>query len=149
MFFLWNQSVNTIYPNEENVFMVPNHEMKGDCNVNPRLSQLESELQFKKWMKEKCFLRNQKINSFILVWRMDLGCPIIKRMEIIMWIRVYPTEKQTLTQKWWKEMLLLWNQSMNIIYLSEENAFMMPNHEKKGDYYVKPCLSKSTNEHYF
>ena len=23
---------------------------------------------------------------------------------------------------------------------------MVPNHEKKGDYYVNPCFSKSTNE---
>ena len=30
---------------------------------------------------------------------MDLGCPIIKRTEIIMWICVYPTKKQTLIQK--------------------------------------------------
>ena len=25
----------------------------------------------------------------------------------------------------------------------EENAFMVPNHENKGDYYVNPYLSKS------
>ena len=25
-FFSWNQSINIIYPNERNVFMVPNHE---------------------------------------------------------------------------------------------------------------------------
>ena len=24
---------------------------------------------------------------------------------------------------------------------NEENAFMVPNHEKKGDYYVNSCLS--------
>ena len=39
--------------------------------------------------------------------------------------------------------------NMNIIYPNEENAFMMAKHEKKGDYYVKPCLSKSTNERSF
>ena len=29
-FFLWNQSVNIIYPNEGNKFMVPNHEKRED-----------------------------------------------------------------------------------------------------------------------
>ena len=32
------------------------------------------------------------------------------------------------------------NQSINIIYLNEENVFMMSNHEKIGDYFVNPCL---------
>ena len=34
----------------------------------------------------------------------------------------------------------------NIIYPNEENVFMMPNHEKKGDYYMNSCLSKSKDE---
>ena len=29
-----------------------------------------------------------------------------------------------------------------IINLKEENVFMMPNHEKKGDYYVNRCLTQ-------
>ena len=33
-----------IYPNEENEFMVPNHEKKGDYCINPCLSQLIEEL---------------------------------------------------------------------------------------------------------
>ena len=44
MFFLWNQSFNIIYPNEENVIMVPNHEKKGDCYVIPCLSESMNEL---------------------------------------------------------------------------------------------------------
>ena len=33
-----------IYSNKENVFMVPNHEMRGDYYVNPCLSQLTDKL---------------------------------------------------------------------------------------------------------
>ena len=33
--------------------------------------------------------------------------------------------------------------SINIVYPNKENVFMMPNHEKKGDYYVNLYLSKS------
>ena len=47
--FVRNQSINIINPNEENVFMMPNHEKKGDYYVNPCLSQLKVELQFYKW----------------------------------------------------------------------------------------------------
>ena len=32
--FLWNQSFNIIYPNDENVSRVPTHEEKGDYYVN-------------------------------------------------------------------------------------------------------------------
>ena len=42
--FLWNQSVNAIYPNKENVFTVPNHERKGDYYANLCLSQWKDEL---------------------------------------------------------------------------------------------------------
>ena len=31
-------------------------------------------------------------------------------------------------------------------YPNEQNEFMVPNYEKKRDYYVNPCLSKLTNE---
>ena len=31
-----------------------------------------------------------------------------------------------------------------LIYPNEENEFLAPNHEKKGDYYVYLCLSQLT-----
>ena len=45
------------------------------------------------WHKEKFLLWNQSIDSFILTSRINLWCPMIKGMKIIMWIRVYPTRK--------------------------------------------------------
>ena len=96
MFFPWNQSLDIIYPNEENAFMVPTHE---------------------------------------------------KKKEIILWIYVYPIEKQTLILKMVEGDVFFWNQRLNIINPKGGNAFMMPYHEKKGDYYANPCLSKSIDIH--
>ena len=44
--FTMKPNINIINPNEENVFMIPNHEKNGDYYVNPCLSQLKYELQF-------------------------------------------------------------------------------------------------------
>ena len=32
------------------------------------------------------------------------------------------------------------------IYRKNENVFIVPNHGKKGDYYVNPCLTQLTDE---
>ena len=71
--------------------MMPNHEMKGDCYVNPCLSQVKDVLQFSKLVIREAFLTKQ---------------------------------------------------SIDIINRKEDNVFMMPNHEKKEDYYVNQCLSQ-------
>ena len=39
-----SQMMKIIYPNKKNVFMVPNHEMKGYYYVNLCLSQLKNKL---------------------------------------------------------------------------------------------------------
>ena len=50
-------------------------------------------------MKENFFLWNQGINSFILMRRMNLWCPIVKRKEIIMWICIYTNWKMNFNSK--------------------------------------------------
>ena len=52
-FFLRNQSINIIYPNVENVFVVPNQQKKGDYRVNLCYSQFTDEFDSKKWWKVK------------------------------------------------------------------------------------------------
>ena len=42
--FLCCQRITDVYPNKKNVFMVPNHEKKGDYYMHPYLSQLTDEL---------------------------------------------------------------------------------------------------------
>ena len=50
-------------------------------------------------------------------------------------------EKETsILRKMVERKLFLRNQSINIIYPNYENEFMVPNHEKKRDYYENPSL---------
>ena len=60
MFFLWNQSINIINPNEENVLMMPNLEMKRDYYMNLCLSQLKDVLQFLNLVTREVFLLKPK-----------------------------------------------------------------------------------------
>ena len=49
-------------------------------------------------------------------------------------------------KKWLEEKLFLRNQRINVIYLNEENEFIVPNHKKKGDCFKNPYLSQLTNK---
>ena len=73
-----------------------------------------------------------------------------------MWIRIYLIEKWTSILKMVKEDVFHMKPKLQyhlsqweeyVYAANEENVFMLPNLEKKEDYYVNPCLSKSTNEH--
>ena len=93
---MWNQSFSIIYPNEKNVFIVPNHEKKS------------------RFLCESVFVQ---IHEWTIILKM--------------------AEKDAICMK----------PKPQIIYPDEKTAFMVPNHEKKEDDFVNPCLSKSTNEH--
>ena len=56
-------------------------------------------------------------------------------------------DERTIILKMVEKDAFLMKPKPQIIYLDEENAFMVPNHEKKGDDFVNPCLLKLTNEH--
>ena len=73
--------------------------------------------------------------------------PNNERKDIIMWTYVYPIEKQTLILKMIERGVFFCNKRLNIVYPNEENVLMLPNHERKGDYYVNLCSSKSIIEH--
>ena len=96
--FLWNQSINIIYSNGENYFMVHNYEKK------------------KRLLHQSMFI---------------------------------PIDKWTLILKMVGSEVFLMRPKGQFIYPNEENVFMVPNHEKKGDYYVNPCLSQLTYELWF
>ena len=52
--------------------------------------------------------------SFIPMRRICLWCPIIKRNEVITWIRVYLNWQTNFESKyWWDAKFFLWNQSIN------------------------------------
>ena len=57
---------------------------------------------------KRCFSYETKESiPFIPRRRMNLWHPIIKRKEIITWIRVYPIENRTLILKIWKRVVFL------------------------------------------
>ena len=147
MSFLWNQIINTIYPNEENEFVAPNHSKKGDYNVNLSLSNWKWNFNSKNFKKSYFFAETKASISFIPMRRLCFWCRITKKKEIILWICVYPTEKWTLIPIMVERDVFFWNQRLHIIYPNEENILMVPNHERKGDYYVNWHLSKSTNKY--
>ena len=88
-FFLIKTKYQFIYHNKENMFIVPNHEKKRNYYVNRVYPNWKMNFDSKKWWETKFLLWNQSINSFIPIRRICLWCPIIKRKEIIMWIRLY------------------------------------------------------------
>ena len=61
---------------------------------------------------------------------------IIKRIEIIMRIQVCPISQINFDSKenGGKKRLFLPNQSINIVYPNKEKVFIVPSHQKDGDY---------------
>ena len=55
-----------------------------------------------------------------------------------MWLHVHPNWQTDFdSKKWVEENVFLLNENINVIYANEENEFIVPNIEKKGNYYVK------------
>ena len=80
MFFVWNQSLNIIYPNKENVFLVSNIE-KEDYYANPCLSYWKTNFKSKTG-KNWCFSYETKASIlFIPMRRICFWCRIMKRKE--------------------------------------------------------------------
>ena len=126
--FLWKQSPNIIYPNKENMLMVPNNEKKGDYYVNLCLSNGKMNFNSKNGRK-RCFSCEAKASiPFIPIRRMCLWYPIMKWKEIIKWICVYPNWKRNFSSKnCWKSSIS-YETKASIIYPSAENEFVVPNH---------------------
>ena len=56
-------------------------------------------------------------------------------------MRVYPNWQMNLILENGGRKSFSMKPKHNIIYTKEENVFMVPNQENKGDYYMSPCLS--------
>ena len=94
MLFLWNQSINIIYPNEGVQFMVPDHEKNGDYYENPHLSHCWTCFTSKENGRKRSFsFETKPLMSFIPMSGTSLQCPILKKKEIISRIHVFPN--------WW------------------------------------------------
>ena len=71
----------------------------------------------------------------------DYGAQSWKERRLLCESMFIPIERRTWILKTVENKFFLWNQSIQIVYHNKENAFMVPNHEKKGYYYMNPCLS--------
>ena len=78
-----------MYPNGENMIVVPNHNKNEDYDENPSLAPLKDEhLLYKKSCKEKLFLQIQSINIVYHKEKTMIFVPITKGVKIIMSIQV-------------------------------------------------------------
>ena len=91
-----------------------------------------------KWWEEKLFKWNQSINAY--------GAQSRKEKRLLCESMFVPTDKKNLTIKNDGKKSFSYETDINVIYPNEDNEFMVPNHEKKGDYYMNLCLSQLINE---
>ena len=73
----------------------------------------------------------------------DYGAQSWKKKRLLFESMFNPLERWTSISK---KRFFFWKQSIKIIYHNKENVFIGPNHEKKGYYYVNPCLSQWKDE---
>ena len=96
----------------------------------------------KTWLEENLFLWKTKASmSFILIRRMSLWFLIMKERRLLcesMFILIY---RQTSILKKGGKRSFSYEIRALIHYPNMENVFMVPNHEKKGDYYLNLHLS--------
>ena len=100
----------------------------------------------KKWWEETFFLWNQCINSFTPLRRMSLWHLIMNKMEIIIWIYVCPNWHMKFDYKNSGKWSFFMKPKHQFIYPNEEDEFVVPNHEKKRDFFANPSLSQLTYE---
>ena len=146
--FKWNQSVNVIYPNEENEFVVLNQKKKKGLLCESLFVPIDKRtLILKNGWKRTSSYETKASMSFILMSRMCFWKLIMRRKEIIMWIRICPNWQMNFNfKKWWEEKLFKWNQSFNVTYPNEWNEFMVPDHEKKRLFlWIYFCPNWQTN----
>ena len=51
-----------------------------------------------------------------------------------------------ISKKWFKKSFSYKTKALNDIYPKKDNEFVVPYHERRGDYYVNPCLSQFKDE---
>ena len=103
----------------------------------------------KNWCEVKFFLWNQSINS-LAKWREWIcGALSLKEIRLLRESMIVPIDKWTLILKNGRKWSFLMKPKHQFIYPNNKNAFMVPNHEKKVDYYVNLCLPYLMDELWF
>ena len=103
----------------------------------------------KKWWEVKFFVWNKNIDSLIQASRMNLWCPIIERIEIIMWIHIYPSWKTNINSKIGRKRSFSYETKASIPLSQKGECAYGAQSWNKGDYYVNPCLPHLIDELWF
>ena len=99
--FLWNQSINFIYPNEKNELMVPKHERK-KIIISIRACPSWHRNFDSKMVRSEVILMKPKYQFIYPNKENALWCSIMKRKEIITWICTYLNWHMNFnSKKWW------------------------------------------------
>ena len=94
--------------------MVPNHEKTKRLSCESVLILIDKWTLILKIVGRKVFLMKPKHQFIYQMRRMCLWCTIMKRKEIIVWIRAYPNWHMNFdSKKLWEEKFFVWNKSIN------------------------------------
>ena len=69
-----------------------------------------------------------------------------EKKEIIMQIHVYPNKNTNFNSKNGRKRSFPYEIAQQNIYPNKGNVFVVPNHARKGDYYVNPFLFQFRDE---
>ena len=96
----------------------------------------------KKWWEVKFFLWNQSINSFIPIRRMHLRSLIMKRKEIILWIRVCQNWPTNINSKNGGKRCFPYETKSSLPFIPiRRMCFWCQITKRKEDYYANVCFS--------
>ena len=85
-----------------------------------------------KMVERKAFLIKPKHHCHLFQWEECVYSAKSWKERGLLLVSIFvPIDERTLISKNGEKKLFLWKQRINVIYLDEENVFMMPNQEKK------------------
>ena len=82
----WNQSINVIYPNGVNEFMMPNHGKNEFTIWICVCPNWQININSKKWHKEEFFIWNLSINVIYPNEEIEFTVPNHEKKRVTMWI---------------------------------------------------------------
>ena len=148
-FFLWNESIKSFIPMIRINLWCPIIKRKeiimwiyDYCNWKTNINS--------KFGRKRSFSFETKASiSFIPIKRICFWCPIMKKKRLLHKSLFIPIDRRTLILEMVRSKVFLMKLRHQLIYPSKENAFMVSNQEKKGDYYENLCLPHSIDKFWF
>ena len=129
MFFLWNQSSNITYPNDENVFIVSNHKKKKRLLCESMFVQIDRWTLILKMVEREVFHMKPKHQYHLSqLGQYVYGAQSQNERRLLCESVFIPTEKWTLIPKLVEKEVFLMKPKHQFTYPSVKNEFVVPNH---------------------